>query len=442
MSRSVSEVSVITVNWNGRQHLEHLIPSLVPLSPKEIIVVDNGSTDDSVDFLRKTHPDVRLLTNPTNQGFCQPNNLAAEEATGETLAFINNDMRADRNWLTCGLEPLEGDAVCVGSRILNWDGSRIDFNGSSLQYLGFALQKDIGSLVEEVSASENILFPCGGSMLIDRRTFIETGGFDEDFFAVYEDVDLGWRLWALGYRVVFAPESVTYHRAHSTFETQPNEKLRYLMHRNALLTIFKNYEDKHLRRLLPLAVILNIKRAIRCSGVRKESFYLWESVKSRLKRGDQNSYLEVTDCLTQLAALDDFLELLPEMSRKRTLIQERRRREDRKILSLFSDPLRPIVEDARYINEEVDYFDYLGLEELLDEDRTRAYAGKAREFNSPRAITSSELKDELKALQWLAGRAQISPPLPSKFQKFRQIWQDHGFKEALKMVVQKLKDGR
>ena len=202
MSRSVSDISVITVNWNGRTHLEKLIPSLLPLGPKEIIVVDNGSRDDSVAFLEATYPKVRILRNDTNRGFCQPNNLAAREAQGKLLALINNDMRAHPVWLVKGLRGLE-EAPCTACRIMDWDGKHIDFNGSSLQYLGYALQKDIGELVEEVTQEEKILFPCGGAMLVDRQTYLNMGGFDESFFALYEDVDLGWRLWLAGHEVSY-----------------------------------------------------------------------------------------------------------------------------------------------------------------------------------------------------------------------------------------------
>ena len=103
MSRSASEVSVVTVNWNGQDHLARLLPSLIQLGAKEIIVVDNGSTDGSKPFVRRNYPQVQLLENQVNQGFAQPSNLGAQQAQGRYVAFINNDMRAHSNWIEAAL---------------------------------------------------------------------------------------------------------------------------------------------------------------------------------------------------------------------------------------------------------------------------------------------------------------------------------------------------
>ncbi len=359
MSRSASEVSVITVNWNGKQHLSHLLPSIVELRPKEIIVVDNGSEDGSVAFLDKEYPQVKVIQNPINKGFAEPNNLAAEGASGDILAFINNDMRADSQWLTAALARMDRYKV-VGSRILDWEGKKVDFNGSSLQYLGYAVQKDIGKILTQVTHQDEILFPCAGAMLIERDLFLEAGGFDKDFFAVFEDVDLGWRLRLSGHRIAFSPDSVVYHRGHATLASQGRAKMRYLMHRNALLTIIKNYEEESLRRILPLAIVMALKRAVRCSGVQKEAFYLWSKLR---KTAPDSESLE--DALNHLVAVEDVLESLPKTLSKRSRIQALRKCGDEEILDLFEDPLRPIVEDPEYIGQEVEYLRLLHLDELF-----------------------------------------------------------------------------
>ncbi len=433
MSRSVSDISVITVNWNGRAHLEELIPSLLPLGPKEIIVVDNGSSDDSVAFLERTYPEIVILRNETNQGFCQPNNLAAAEARGDVLALINNDMRAHPEWLTEGLRGLHR-TPCTACRILDWDGKRIDYNGSSLQYLGYALQKDIGELVQDVPHEERILFPCGGAMLIDRQTFLDMGGFDESFFALYEDVDLGWRLWLAGHEVSFSPDSIVYHRGHTTFETQGVAKMRYLMHRNALLTILKNYEDETLHRVFPAAILLAIKRAVRCSGVRRESFYLWENVESKLETGDRGTHFEVLDALNHLVAVEDVLKMLPDLMQKRRQVQQMRRRSDSEIMKLFNDPLRPIVEDRDYISEESELLEALGLDKVFDLSGYREYSSKLPDQKSARA---RELRDELRGLEWVGTSALLHPPRPrtqSKLRKFLAAWKHSGLRQAGKLA--------
>jgi len=445
MSWSESDVSVVTVNWNGKDHLAALLPTLLPLGAREIIVVDNGSTDGSVAFLRENFPQVEILENPVNRGFAQPNNRAALQARGSVLAFINNDMRADPGWLREGLKGLE-DAACTACRILDWEGRKIDFNGSSLQYLGYAHQRDIGELVDEVSHEDRLLFPCGGAMLIEKDVFLDTGGFDEEFFAIYEDVDLGWRLWVLGYEVGYCPASIVYHRGHATFETHPSAKMRYLMHRNALLTILKNYSDELVKKILPLAVILAVRRAIRCSGVMKESFYLWSGVRSRLENRDPAAFDEVLDALNHLVSVDDMLRLLPRMMVKRRKIQQNRKRHDSEILKLFQDPLRPIVEEANYLSTELEYLKLLRLDDFFETGRLEKFMA---DLPNPLIFHMENLRKEIAAVQWAQMQALQSPPASSfppppetpRWKKFFRIWKYSGFKVALKTAMESTKRG-
>ncbi|UCF39055.1 MAG: glycosyltransferase family 2 protein [Acidobacteriota bacterium] len=432
-SPSVSDISIVTVNWNGRHHLERLLPSLLPLGAREILLVDNGSSDGSVEFVRESYPQVRILQNDRNRGFSQPNNWAAREATGDFLAFINNDMRAHPDWLSASAARLE-TSVCVASRILNWEGDRIDFNGSSFQFLGYALQQDIGKLVDEVRSEDQILFPCGGAMVISRQVFLEAGGFDEDYFAVFEDVDLGWRLWILGHRVHFCPDSLVFHRGHGTFQAHHNAKLRYLMHRNALLTVIKNYETELLTRIFPIAVFQAVKRAVRCSGVQKESLHIWHTSSERILAGDQAAWVEAVDALNHLVALDDVIELLPRMLAKRARIQEHRKRDDGDILKLFKDPLRAIVADKRYISQELDLLELMDLETLFDTSRYRHEAEKAID---PLAFRIDDLRAEVARIQALGVGALLHPSPqtpPSRIRKFLRTWKNVGPKAAIKLL--------
>lgn len=432
-SPSVSDISIITLNWNGKQHLEGLLPSLVPLGAKEIILVDNGSSDGSVEFVRDSFPKIRILQNDRNRGFSQPNNWAAREAEGEFLAFINNDMRAHPDWLNSALPELTA-AKCVASRILDWEGHRIDFNGSSLQFLGYALQKDIGKLAEDVTSNRKILFPCGGAMIIDKEVFVGSGGFDEDFFAVYEDVDLGWRLWIMGHEVCLCPESIVYHRGHGTFQAHHNAKLRFLMHRNALLTVVKNYEADLLAKVFPIAIMQAVKRAVRCSGVQKESLYIWDESKTKILTGGEHAWSDAVDALNHLVALDDVIELLPRMLKKRSTIQNKRRRKDSEILELFVDPLRAIVEDKRYINQELALLELMDLKDLFD---TSHYTARAEALPDPMVYRIDDLRAELNKIQYLGVKALLNPtPLtpPSRIRKFFRTWKNAGPRAALRLV--------
>jgi GT2 family glycosyltransferase len=439
MSLSVSDVSVVTVNWNGRHHLETLLPSLLSLQAGEIILVDNGSSDGSQEFVRKRYPAVKVLQNDTNRGFCEPNNLAARQARGRYLAMINNDMRADPGWLRQALTRFREGVACVGSRILDWEGERVDFNGSSLQYLGYAVQRDVGALAQELSHAESILFACGGAMIVDREIFLRVGGLDEVFFAIYEDVDFGWRLWLAGYEVLFAPDSLVFHRGHGTFQAHRNEKMRYLMHRNALLTVLKNYEEETFRKILPVAIVMAIKRAVLFSGIKKEQFYLWADSEARVQGPDSAGGHQLLDALNHIVALDDVLDLLPQIFAARQRIQSLRRRPDSEIFGLFVDPFRTIVSDPEYLAEESRTLEAFGLAELF-----RPLACPA-----PPDVTGLKeqridlLREEVAALQWQTGRFLRHPVNRRKasISEFLQVWRRSGFGEAWRRFMEHVDRG-
>jgi GT2 family glycosyltransferase len=261
-------VSVIVLNYNGLAYMEDCFASLgrldYPADRIELLLADNNSVDGSVEYVQERFPQVRIIRFDRNYGFCVSNNMAAEQARGEFVAFLNSDMRVEPSWLTALVEALanEPDAVCAGSKVLNWDGQLVDFGGTLLSFLGFA--RADGYQDPDLTAYDDvryILASCGGAMLINRKVFLEVGGFDQDFVAYFEDVDLGWRLWILGYKVVFVPKSVCYHVHFGSSSSVPASRIQYLYERNALYTIIKNYEQKYLDRVLPLALFLQLKRA-------------------------------------------------------------------------------------------------------------------------------------------------------------------------------------
>jgi GT2 family glycosyltransferase len=261
-------VSVIVLSFNSLRYMEPCFTSLRQLDyPKdrlELVLADNASGDGSVEYVREHFPQVRIIQFNQNYGFCGGNNRAASQSQNEFVAFLNPDMRVDPHWLKGLVEKVgsEPDVVCASSKILDWDGSRIDFGGTLLQFLGHG--RADGYQDSDLSAYDQvhyILAPCGGAMLINRQLFQGVGGFDEDFAAYFEDLDLGWRLWILGYKVVLAPESICYHVHFGSFSKQPEAKLQYLYERNALYTIIKNYEQRYLDRVLPLALLLQARRA-------------------------------------------------------------------------------------------------------------------------------------------------------------------------------------
>jgi GT2 family glycosyltransferase/glycosyltransferase involved in cell wall biosynthesis len=251
------KVSIITVNLNGKDYLSTLFNSIKELDyPKgriELIVVDNGSSDGSVEFLSGKWPDIKIIRNSFNTGFAAANNQGAKAAAGDYVAFLNNDTKVDAGWLTELIKPVYGnkETVCSGSKVLSIDGKNLDFVGGMINFEGKGFQIDYGLAAEKDIHSDYRYLPFvnGGAMLVDRKVFLETGGFDEDFFAYYEDVDFGWRLWVLGYKVIFAPKSIVYHVHHGTSKIFSEDKLRFLKERNALYAVFKNYDDGNLAKV-------------------------------------------------------------------------------------------------------------------------------------------------------------------------------------------------
>ncbi|MBF0390203.1 MAG: glycosyltransferase family 2 protein [Desulfamplus sp.] len=359
----MDRVSIIIINYNGAHHLEDNLNSIKLLEyPKELIeliIFDNGSKDNSIEVINQYYPSAKIIKNEHNIGFAKPHEIASKEASGDVLTFLNNDMKVDSCWLKNGLSMLNRsqDVMCVSSKILNWQGDEIDFCGGTLQYLGFADQIHDSS----VKNGDEILFPCGGAMLIYKDIFIQAGLFDGDYFAIFEDVDLGWRLWLMGYRVVMATDSIVYHKGHGTLDTQKESKKRYLMHRNAMMTIIKNYSDENLNKILPLALIFAVKRSLLFMGVNKKSYYFWESESGADKKLPDN-YEEAS---IHLVALDDVFSQFKQLTQKRERVQAMRRCKDEDIFNLFKDPFRNIMGYRDYLWDEVSLFGKFALDDVF-----------------------------------------------------------------------------
>jgi GT2 family glycosyltransferase/glycosyltransferase involved in cell wall biosynthesis len=351
-------ISVIVVNLNGRFLLDDCLDSLTsqdyPQDRVEIILVDNGSTDDSVPFVRDTYPAVRIVEAGRNLGFAGGSNLGTRFAGGEYLAFINNDARADRRWLRALVDALgnASESACLASKILDQDGKTIDFVGTAMGLSGRAYQIDEGMPAAPGYYDEpcELLAPCGGAMMIRRDLFHEMGGFDEDFFAYYEDVDLGWRLWSSGHSVLFVPQSIVYHKQHQTGSGFPVEQRYALGEVNALRTLIKNCEEKYLWQVLPFSLLMGVKRSLEHAGVDRERYRLGYPIPSDAGVGPFHTDSRVNQVATSfLVAIDQVAEEMPRLLEKRRRIQAARVRGDEEIFARF--PMRtgnPIFPWRRY----------------------------------------------------------------------------------------------
>lgn len=270
MTSPIRKVSVAVLSWNGRQHLEVCLPALRaqqdPGVAWEVLVLDNGSEDDTRAWVSRQHPEVRLITSPHNLGFCAGNHRLVEAAEGDVIAFLNNDTRPRRDWLAAlvaALREAPADVAAVSGQIVDWPGERLDFGRGIMTFDGHAFQLGFGHALktaETPAAGEELLFACGGNMLIRRASFLAAGGFDESYFAYLEDVDLGWRLWAGGERIIFAPDAIVHHRSMATSAQLGNENRGLLFERNAFITAYKNYEEGLWQQIMPAILLTFIHR--------------------------------------------------------------------------------------------------------------------------------------------------------------------------------------
>lgn len=343
-------VSVVIANRNGAAHLKESLGSLAKLKyPKnklEVIVVDNASSDDSCALIAREYPWAKVIHNTRNDGFARPSDQGARAAKGEYVAFLNNDMRVKKDWLIELVNSLrDNKAQCAGSVIQNWDGKRLDFAGGSINFFSMGYQFDNGELMEKVEPTltkdRDILFACGGAMIIDRGLFLEAGGFDEDYFAYFEDVDLGWRLHVLGCRVVLSVKSRVFHRHQSTGARFGSEKLRFLYERNKLYTLYKNYSDENLAKILPAALLLDGFSFFETSGIDTSRYDVTVSGSDPVSSHDRVTATSAA----QYAALRDFVVNLPGAAEKRRFIQSHRKTPDAEILAMVPEPFKCLGRD-------------------------------------------------------------------------------------------------
>lgn len=377
---SKPSVSIIVLNLNGREHLDRCFSSLraidYDMKRLECILVDNGSTDGSVRYMSTHHPWVRVIANQQNLGFSVACNLGARAAQGEILVFLNNDMRVEPGWLNPLIEALQSGVDCAASLILSWDGSLVNFGGAGANFHGIGFQEGINDPhLENYREPKDILFPCGGSMAIRRELFLEVEGFDEDFFAYFEDVDFGWRLWVLGYRVGYVPESVVYHHHHGTSRLMDIHKIRVLYIRNPLFTIFKNYNRENLMKTFPAALLLTLKRTYYLLGMTDDGYRV-EGNEIFLKgplgekiiktRAGFTRAKVLRAGLADIVAVNDFTNHFKRFKAKREKIQGARKRDDSEILPLFGNPFWAVEEPAEYEESLHLLADFFGFSEIFD----------------------------------------------------------------------------
>lgn len=256
-------LSVIVLNYNGRVWLEPCLTALTAQTgapPFEILLVDNGSSDGSIALVTARFPSVRVVDNRRNLGFAGGNNAGAREARGETLVFLNNDTIPAADWLgRLHAAMMEGsDRAIVTSRIVQLDQPDvIDSAGDGYLRAGGAFKHGHGAGASAFRTSREVFGACGAAFAIRREVFDRLGGFDEDFFMVYEDVDLSYRARLAGYRCWYAADAVVRHAGSATLGTSSRSAVFYGQ-RNLEWTWLKNTPTALLWRTFPAHIAYSL----------------------------------------------------------------------------------------------------------------------------------------------------------------------------------------
>ncbi len=267
---SAPAVSIIIPHHNGVDMLRRCLTALQQTGdpPHEIVLVDNASTDGSLDMVQKEFPRVQIIANDVNSGFAGACNQGIKATSTPYVLLLNNDAEVTPGWLRPLYDEMEsnpGFAACQ-PKLLSLDDPRsFDFSGAAgglMDIYGYpyargrviaTIESDSGQYDEPA----DIFWACGTACMLRRTALERVGLLDETFFAHMEEIDLQWRFHNAGYRVRAVPESVVYHKSAATLPATAFRK-KYLNHRNSMLMVIKNYSASTLLTLFPRRILLEL----------------------------------------------------------------------------------------------------------------------------------------------------------------------------------------
>jgi GT2 family glycosyltransferase len=259
-------VSIVILNWNGLELLKECVPSVtkaagVYADDCEVMVIDNGSSDKSREYLLDTFPEVKVLPLEENLSFTRAMNMGIREAGGEVVISLNNDTIVEKGFILPLVERFREDGAlfAVGAKMLLGNNGTLNFGRAKADFsYGIFNRRIIDSL-----SPAHTLYACAGGFAFSKDKFLELGGFDEDIDVYWEDLDLCYRGWKRGWKTIYEPRSIIYHKLHGTNLKRLGQKgIDLLSGQNYSLFIIKNMHDKafFLRQILltPLFLLVLI----------------------------------------------------------------------------------------------------------------------------------------------------------------------------------------
>ena len=270
MSCIMNKIAVVILNWNGCEMFRSFLPSVVACSQADgavVYVADNGSTDASVEMLRREFPSVHLIILDKNHGFADGYNLALQQVSAEYVVLLNSDVEVTEHWLAPLIAYMDAhpEVAACQPKIRSWKQRNLfEYAGASGGFIdryGYPFCRGrIMGVVEEDSGQYDAVIPIfwatGAAMFIRHEDYREAGGLDGGFFAHMEEIDLCWRLRARGRQIVCVPQSVVYHVGGATLKKE-NPRKTFLNFRNNLVMLYKNLPQRELASVMRVRAILD-----------------------------------------------------------------------------------------------------------------------------------------------------------------------------------------
>jgi GT2 family glycosyltransferase len=273
----MTNIAIVILNWNGLKYLQQFIPNVVKYSnvdtfQVDVIVADNGSTDNSIAWLSENYPVVKTILLDKNYGFTGGYNLALKQINSDYYVILNSDIEVKDGWLAPMIDFMESTpqaAACMPKLLSYHDKKIFEYAGAAggfIDFLGYPFCRGrILNVIEEDKGQYNnaleIFWATGACMLVRSQQFWEAGGFDNDFFAHMEEIDLCWRLKRQGYSVWCIPQSQVFHVGGGTLAANNPRKV-YFNHRNNLLMLLKNLSRTSLLPVLVFRLVLDVASAL------------------------------------------------------------------------------------------------------------------------------------------------------------------------------------